>query len=67
MSEEKELGNRERFLKIYANLPIAVRQEIILVLDDNQPITWNAAFIEVNANTELSKVILKKLQRLEII
>ncbi len=63
----KELGNREKFLKIYANLPIAVRQEIILVLDENQPITWNAAFIEVNANTEIGKVILEKLQRLEII
>jgi len=67
MSEVKELGNREKFLKIYANLPISVRQEIILVLDDNQPITWNAAFIEVNANTEISKVILEKLQGLEII
>lgn len=63
----KELGNREKFLKIYANLPIAVRQEIILVLGENQPITWNAAFVEVNANTEISKVILEKLQRLEII
>lgn len=63
----KELGNREKFLKIYANLPIAVRQEIILVLDESQPITWNVAFVEVNANTGISKIILEKLQRLEII
>lgn len=71
MSEAKEkvkgLGNKEKFLKIYANLPLGVRQEIILVLDENQPITWNAAFIEVNVNTEISKVILEKLQRLEFI
>lgn len=67
MSGIKKLGKRERFLKVYANLPISVRQEIILVLDDNQPITWNVAFIEVNADTEVSKVILEKLQKLEII
>lgn len=65
--KEKKLGNREKFLKIYANLPISVRQEIILVLDNIGPITWNVAFIEVNANTEISKVILEKLQRLDFI
>ena len=67
MQANKILGEKERFLRIYANLPLGVRQEIILVLGDNQPITWNAAFIEVNANTEISKVILEKLQKLEII
>lgn len=65
--KEKKLGNREKFLKIYANLPIGVRQEIILVLDSIGPITWNVAFIEVNADTKISKVILGKLQKLEII
>ena len=67
MSEVKKLGNREKFLKIYANLPISVKQEIILVLDNIGPITWNAAFVEVNADTKISKIILEKLQRLEII
>ena len=67
MSEVKKLGNREKFLKIYANLPISVKQEIILVLDNIGPITWNAAFVEVNADTKIRKIILEKLQRLEII
>lgn len=62
----KELGNREKFLKIYANLPIGVRQEIILVLD-GKPITWNVAFIEVKVETALSEVILKKLKKLKFI
>ncbi len=66
-NKEKELGNREKFLKIYANLPLGVRQEIILVLGSVGPITWNVAFIEVNANTKISKIILEKLQRLEFI
>lgn len=60
------LGTKEKFLKIYANLPIGVRQEIILTLD-NKPITWDVAFIEINNKTELSNTILKKLHKLKII
>ncbi|MEK7131146.1 MAG: hypothetical protein AAB797_00215 [Patescibacteria group bacterium] len=58
---------RENFLKIYANLPIGVRQEIILVLEDGRPITWDVAFIEVQQDTELSSAILEKLESLQII
>ena len=57
----------QTFLKIYANLPLGVRKEIILVLDDRGPITWDVAFVEVQANTPLSKMILEKLERLNII
>jgi hypothetical protein len=58
---------QEKFLKIYANLPLGVRREIILVLDDGRPITWDVAFVEVDANTPLSKEILEKLEKLKII
>ena len=57
---------RKQFLKIYANLPLALREEIILTLD-TKPITWNVAFVEINGGTSLSKVILGKLEKLEII
>jgi len=40
-------GSKEKFIKIYANLPMGIRQEIILVLDENKPITWNVAFNEI--------------------
>jgi hypothetical protein len=62
-----ELGRKEKFLKIYANLPLGVRQEMILVLDDRGPITWDVAFIEVKSDTPLSKIILEKLENLRII
>lgn len=58
---------KEQFLKIYANLPLGVRKEIILVLDNYGPITWDVAYIEVTNDTALSKIILTKLQELEII
>lgn len=67
MIKNKVLGNKERFLKIYANLPLGVRQEIILVLDDGRTITWDVAFIEVGSDTALGKIILEKLKKLEII
>lgn len=60
------MKNKEVFLKIYANLPLGVRKEIILILDE-QPITWNAAFYEVKGDTHLGGIILKKLKKLGII
>jgi len=52
---------REEFLKIYANIPINLRQEIILKLDGKEPITWNVAYLEINQDTKLGKEILKKI------
>lgn len=57
---------RERFLKVYANIPLNVREEIILVLDE-KPITWNAAYVEVKNDTGNSKRILEALVKMELI
>jgi len=59
-------AKKEKFLKIYANLPLAVREEIILVLN-GKPITWNAAYLEVNNDTKYSDDILNKLEEFKII
>lgn len=61
------MGKKERFLKAYANLPVGLRNEIIYVLPDNSPLTWNAAFIEVDNDTDLGKQILTKLDELGFI
>lgn len=58
---------RERFLKIYANLPINLRDEIILVLPEKGTITWNIAYFEVKKGTKLSEEILSELKKLDII
>lgn len=58
---------KERFLKIYANLPINLRDEIILVLPERGPITWNIAYLEIKQDTKLGEEILKKLAELGII
>jgi hypothetical protein len=61
------MNRKERFLKVYANLPINLRNEIIYVLPDDRPLTWNAVFIEVKNDTELGKQIGEKLDSLGII
>lgn len=59
--------DKAKFLKVYANLPINLRNDIILALDKKGPITWNVAYIEINNNTKLGEEIFKKLENLKII
>ncbi len=66
MVENIPKGLRERFLEIYANIPLNLRREIILVLE-KEPIAWNVAYVEVFNNTEKSMKILQKLRELKII
>lgn len=62
-----ERDKKQRFLKIYANLPLAVRDEVICVLPQRGPVTWNAAYLEVSSETEISRIILQKMDELNII
>jgi len=54
-------------MKIYANLPVNLRNEIIAVLPNVGPVTWNVAYLEISNDTELGKKILEKLSILKII
>ena len=58
--------SRERFLKVYANIPLNVREEIILVLE-GKPITWNVAYVEIKNNTDNAGKILEELAKMELI
>ena len=61
------MGNREKFLKVYTNLPLNLRKETILVLDEKGPISWEVAYLEVENKTKLGDIIIKKLAEMEII
>ena len=60
------MDKKARFYQIYANIPLAARDEIIVVIDD-EPLTWRAVRLEVDNNTNKSKEILEKLVELEIL
>lgn len=51
---------QSKFNKIYANIPLALRGEIIAVVDNN-PFTWNSAKIEIEQDTEIGKKIFTTL------
>lgn len=53
-------------MKIYANLPLGMRDEIVVVAN-NEPLTWNAARLEIEQNTPKGKEILKILTSLKIL
>lgn len=58
---------KTHFLRIYANLPLGVRKEIVSVLDPEGPITWEVAYLEIEKDTPASGRILQKLATLELI
>ena len=62
-----DLNSREKFIKMYANLPIPVRNEIIYIDEDKKPVTWNVAYIEINQSTPLGNAILKHLESLKVL
>lgn len=60
------LEGKDRFLKVYSNLSIDIRKEVIILID-KQPISWNIAYEEIEKETDLGKKILKKLIQLNFI
>ena len=60
------MSSKERFYKVYANLPLGLREEIILVIDD-QPMSWKVAKMEIDKETKMAEKILGKLEALKLI
>lgn len=60
------MSMKTKFLQVYANLPLSQRKEIIVVIDD-EPLTWNVAKIEIENDTKKGKEILEKLVKLGIL
>lgn len=58
--------DKSLFYRHYANLPFAVRREVVLTIDE-EPITWEVAYREIDADTKLGKKILEKLFQLQFI
>jgi len=50
-------------MKVYSNLPLKVRDEIILVIND-KPITWNVAYNEIKHSTKIGEMIINKFVKM---
>lgn len=65
---DKDANLKGKFLRIYANIPIGLRSEIICVVEEkNRPVSWDVAFVEIDQDTPLSQIILEKLNKLNLI
>ena len=62
MSENK----REKFLKVYADIPDRIRKDIIVIVNE-KTYTWDAAYFEIKEKTKLGEKILKELEETKII
>lgn len=58
---------KEKFFRVYANLPVGLRDQVIIVLPEIGPLSWNAAYAEVSNDTKLGDMIVNKLIELKII
>ena len=57
---------RNNFKKIYANLPLPIRKEVIAIID-NQPMSYFVCWLEIAGETKKGDEILKYLERLDLI
>ena len=57
---------KQRFYQVYNNLPLGVRDEVVLVIND-ESVTWKVARLEIDNNTPLSREILERLEELKFI
>ncbi len=57
---------KEKFLKVYSNLPEPERKQIVAIID-KKPYSWDRAYDEINNDTILGKKILKKIEDLGIL
>lgn len=59
-------NKRTKFLRIYANVPDAIRSDIIIVVD-GKTYTWDTSYFEIKEDTELGKKILKTLEEIDLL
>lgn len=61
---------RDRFMRLYPNLPVAERSMPIAVLDicgRSEPLSWKVCYHEVKNRSGLGKRILDRLGKMEFI
>lgn len=58
---------KEKFMRVFANVPENMRGDEVISVVDDKPFTWNTAMIEIKNDSELGKKILKMMGKAGII
>ncbi len=65
--EKKEYEQlKAKFLKLFPNVPLQLRQEIIAVVDD-ESLSWSVAHLEIKRDTKKAFIILEHLKKIGLI
>lgn len=57
---------KAKFIKVLANVPEPLRDEIIAVIDNN-PFSWYTAYGEIEHNTKNAEKILLQLKKMQVL
>lgn len=55
-----------QFLRVFANVPLPLRTEIIALVA-HEPISWSVAYAEIKKDTEKAPLILEHLKKIGLI
>lgn len=66
MEKEEFLKLKAKFFKIFANVPLNLREEIIAVVE-NKSISWLVAYVEIEQNTQIARKILEQLKKMGVL
>jgi len=61
------IDKKDKYLRIFANIPEKIRAEDVIAVIDDKPFTLNTATIEIKNDSELGKKILIQLEKLGIL
>jgi len=66
MNKEEYESLKAKFLKLFASVPLPLRNEIVAVVD-NQPVSWSAAYGEIKSDTDKAQIILTHLKQIGLL
>lgn len=57
---------KAKFLKVFANVPLPLREEIIVMIED-KPLSWNTVYAEFKMDTVNVKEIITRLKLIGVL
>ncbi len=66
MDEKEYQLLKSKFRSAFASVPLKLRHEIIAIVDNN-PVSWTAAFAEIERDTPEGRKILEQLKTLGLL
>ncbi len=67
MEFNKEHPLAWKFLRKYSNIPIPIRKSEIIALVDDEPMTFNVIYLEVQNKTKIGYLAIEQLKKIGVL